>query len=235
MQQPRNRIRICLRPLRPASATQQASTSAGAGPPQQPAAPSVDGNSLGRADAGFRKHEPQIVGRRHIPRDCRSDRADLLIAGEEQEGRRAPIALDAHRIEAGLGMGELAVAMRRHRAAVMLIRIDQGTQRLGAFEPGIEIETQLARQRQIGPLAGGGDDPIDRADPTPALRRLAFNDDLPVLFMQRKDGKAGHQRDAPALYQLADLRPELAPRRQLIGVATAIDPHQIGAPGRPEE
>jgi hypothetical protein len=127
MQQPRNRIRICLRPFATTSATQQASTSAGAGPPQQPAASSDDGDSLGRADAGFGKHEPQIIGCRHIPRDCRGDRADLLIAGEEQEGRRAPIALDAHRIKPGLGMSELAVTMRRHRAAEMLIRIDQGT------------------------------------------------------------------------------------------------------------
>ena len=220
------------------SATQQASTSAGAGPPQQPARSStawVDGDSLRRADAGFGKHQPQIIGCRHIARDCRGDGANLLIAGEEQEGRRAPIALDAHRIEAGLGMGELAVAVRRHGAAGMLVRIDQGTQRLGAFEPGIEIETQLARQRQIGALAGGGDDPIDRADPMPAAGRLAFDDDLPVLLMERDDGEAGHERDAAALCELADFRPQLAARRQLIGVATAIDPHQIGAPGRPNE
>ena len=131
-----------------ASATQQASTLAGAGPPQQPAAASSAMTGRVGQTPVSGKHQPHIVGRRHIARDCRGDRADLLIAGEEQEGRRAAIALDADRIEAGLGMGELAVAVRRHRAAGMLIRIDQGTERLGAFEPGIEIETQLARQRQ---------------------------------------------------------------------------------------
>ena len=182
-QQPRNRNRLCLRPLRPASATQQASTLAGAGPPQQPGRRIRDGNWTRRADAGFRKHEPHIVGRRQVARDCRGDRADLLIAGEQQEGRRAAIALDADRIEAGLRMRELAMAVRRHRAAGMHVRIDQRTERLGAFEPGIEIETQLARQRQIGPLSGGGDDPIDRADPMPCRRAVSPSTMMPpVLF-----------------------------------------------------
>jgi hypothetical protein len=37
-------------------------------------------------------------------------------------------------------------------AVVRLIRIDQGTQGFNALEPGIEIETQLAGERQIRTL-----------------------------------------------------------------------------------
>ena len=130
-----------------------------------------------RADAGFRQHEPHVVGRRHVAGDRGGDGADLFIAGQQQEGRRAAIALDADRVEAGLGMRQLAMTMRRHRAAGMQIRIDQRAERLGALEPRIEIETQLARQRQIRTLPGGGDDPIDRSDPARAVGRLALDDD----------------------------------------------------------
>ena len=93
----------------------------------------------------------------------------MLIAGEQQERRRAAVALDADGVEAGFRMRQLAMPVRRHRAAGMHIRIDQGAERLGAFKPRVEIETQLARQRQVGTLSGGGDDPIDRPDPIAIL------------------------------------------------------------------
>ena len=129
-----------------ASATQQASTFAGAGPPQQPADASRHNNGTRGANAGFRKHEPHVVSGRHVAGDRGGDGADLLVAGEQQEGRRAAIALDADRVEARLRMRQLAMSVRRHRAAGMHVRIDQGAESLGAFKPRIEIETQLARQ-----------------------------------------------------------------------------------------
>lgn len=55
----------------------------------------------------------------------------------------------------------------------MDVRIDQGAESFDALKPRIEIETQLARQRQVGALSCGGDDPIDRADPPQSFGCLA--------------------------------------------------------------
>ena len=127
--------------------------------------------------------------------------------------------------------------VRRHRAAGMHVRIDQRTQRPGAFEPRIEVETQLARQRQVGTLAGGGDDPVDRPDPAPAFGRLAFDDRFArcspcgAPVMEKPVTSVTRPLSTSSLTSCA----KLAARRQLIGVATAIDPREIGAPRRPDE
>jgi len=91
------------------------------------------------------------------------DRADLLIAGEEQEGRRAAIALDADRKIIRLGMRQLPVAVRRRRAAGMQVRIDHGPKRARAFQPRVQIQPKLARHRQVGTLAGADNDAVDRS------------------------------------------------------------------------
>ena len=65
------------------------------------------------ADAGLRQDQLHAFGGREVAGDRCRDRPRLLIAGEQQEGRRAAVALDADRVEARLGMGELAIAVRR--------------------------------------------------------------------------------------------------------------------------
>ena len=61
----------------------------------------------------------------HVAGDRRDNRARLLVAGQQQEGRRAAVALDADGVEARLRMGELAMAVRRDRAAGVQVGIDQ--------------------------------------------------------------------------------------------------------------
>ena len=56
------------------------------------------------ADAGLGQHQLHVVGRRQVAGDRRDDRADLLVAGQQQEGRRAAVALDADGVEARLRM-----------------------------------------------------------------------------------------------------------------------------------
>ena len=56
----------------------------------------------------------------------------------------------------------------------MDVRIDQGAESFDALKPRIEIETQLARQRQVGALSCGGDDPVNRADPLHSFGCLAL-------------------------------------------------------------
>ena len=94
------------------SATQQPSVRTGGGPPQQPRA-EASAISTGTW------HTP-VSGRTsctlsaavEIAGDRRRDRPRLLVAGEQQEGRRPPVALDADRVEVRLRMGELAIAVR---------------------------------------------------------------------------------------------------------------------------
>ncbi len=63
----------------------------------------------------------------------------------------------------------------RNRAAGMDVRIDQGAESFDvSLKPRIEIETQLARQRQVGALSCGGDDPVNRADPLHSFGCLAL-------------------------------------------------------------
>src|SRR3546814_1989158 len=78
----------------------------------------------------------------------------LLMAGGEQEGGRAAIALHADQEQARLGLRELGRAMRPHRAAAMQVGIDQRRQDLRTIERRIEVQAELAEKAQIGPQAG---------------------------------------------------------------------------------
>ena len=66
-----------------------------------------------------------VVCGRHIAGERGHDGADLLIARQEKECRRAPVALDADSVETRFEMGELAVTMRWDRAAGMFVGIDE--------------------------------------------------------------------------------------------------------------
>src|SRR3546814_3691951 len=77
----------------------------------------------------------------------------LLMAGGEQEGGRAAIALHADQEQARLGLRELGRAMRPHRAAAMQVGIDQRRQDLRTIERRIEVQAELAEKAQIGPQA----------------------------------------------------------------------------------
>ena len=155
-----------------------------------------------------------VVGRRHVAGDRGGDGAHLFIAREQQEGRRAAIALDADRVEAGFGMRQFAMTVRRHRAAGMQIRIDQRAERFRAFEPGIEIETQArASSDKSGrcPVAAmiRSTGPIRRR----TVDRLAFDDDPVVFCVERQDGKSRPQGHALAVDKLLHVRAKFAARR----------------------
>ena len=90
----------------------------------------------------------------------RCDGAHLFVAGCHQECRRASVALDADCEISGFWMRELVVAVRRDRSTGMEIGIDHRAERAWAFKPGVEIKTELARQRKVGALPGCNDDAI---------------------------------------------------------------------------
>ena len=113
---------------------------------------------------GLRQDEVHVVGGGKVARQRGGHRADLLEARQHQEGRRPPVALDADRVEAGLGVGHLAVPVRLDRAAGVQVRVDQRPQRPHALQPGIEVDAQLPREGEVGALPGRGDDPVHRPE-----------------------------------------------------------------------
>ena len=72
------------------------------------------GRGLGAADAGLGQHELDAARRLPVAGQRGDDRADLLVAGAQQEGRRAAVALHADHVDAGVGVRELVDAVRRH-------------------------------------------------------------------------------------------------------------------------
>ena len=116
----------------------------------------------------------------------------------------------------------------------MFVRVDQRSERLGAFEPGVEIQAQFASQRQIGPLAGGDDDLVDGSDQPRPFRRLAFHDDPAAFASQGGCRKPCDQRHTTALDQFARFGAQFTARWQLVGVAAAIDTGEVASACRPD-
>jgi non-specific serine/threonine protein kinase len=87
----------------------------------------------------------------------------LLVASEQQERRRAAVALHADGVEAVLRVAQLLGAVGRHRPTRMHVGIDQRCQRLRRLDGRIQVQSQLARQAQVGAEASRADDFIERA------------------------------------------------------------------------
>ena len=122
------------------------------------------------------------------------DRAHLLVAGQHQEGRRAAVGLHAGEVEAGLGLGQLARAVRAHRAAAVQVGIDQRRQRGRAFERR-DRATAAAR---AGSRSRGGSRsrrparrPRRSGRSRPSRRRCAA---LPAVAAEVRDAEAGLDR-----------------------------------------
>ena len=78
------------------------------------AAAASAGAALRAADAGLGQHELDAARGLPVAGERGDDRADLLVAGAQQERRRAAVALHADHVDAGVGVRELVDAVRRH-------------------------------------------------------------------------------------------------------------------------
>ena len=65
--------------------------------------------------------------------------------------------------------------------------------------------------------------------------RLALDDNGVPLLLERQDGESCRKLYATAIDKLPDIGAELAARRQLVGVATAINSREVDAAGRPHK
>lgn len=101
--------------------------------------------AYGAADPGFGQVEFHAVRRFDVASESRHHGPHLLEAGGHEERRRSAVALDADGVEARLRMCKLAVTMRAHRPAAVQIRVDERTQRLVGFEPGVEHVAAMER------------------------------------------------------------------------------------------
>ena len=81
----------------------------------------------GIADPGLGKDEANIICGRLIAGQMSGNRTNLLIAGEQEECRRAAVTLNSSNEIARLGVREFPPAMRRHGSAGMDVWIDQRT------------------------------------------------------------------------------------------------------------
>ncbi len=89
------------------------------------------------ADPGRREDELDAPGRIPVAGQGRDDRANLFVAGSQQERRCAAVALRSDDEDIRfLGMGEFLESMRWNRSAAVLAWINKGASRTGASMTG---------------------------------------------------------------------------------------------------
>ena len=182
------------------------------------------------ADARLGQHQFDAPRGLPVAGERGDDGADLLVAGAQQERRRAAVALHADDIDTGIGVGELVDPVRRHRAARVQVGIDQRRQRAGRLDAIVEVEPQLAQQLEIRAEAGGGDHLVgdDLALTISEHQRAVTRPDRAGL-------KAGRQCDRAVLDERADRGAERTPRRQLVRSAAAVLATRSAAADRPHD
>ncbi len=172
-----------------------------------------------RAHTGLGQRQPDVAGRLPVAGQRGDDRPGLLVAGGEQEGRRAAVRLGADRVVPGLGVAELVHAVRRDRAAGVLVRVDQRGQCAGRAEDRVEVEPQLRHDLVVRPEAGRVHHDI--GDHGPVARRQFH----PAADLADRLGtEAGDQLDPAGLDQGAQPDAEGAAGRQLVVGAAAVTP-----------
>ncbi len=144
-------------------------TACGAGPQQPPsAAPSSPGNGEVRgADAGLRQVELHVARSFPVTSQGGDDRAGLLVAGGQQEGRGTAVGLRADGVVARFGVREFVDAVRRDGAAGVLVGIDQRGERAGRTEDRVQVETQLGDDVVVGPETRSSSRPCRRRPSAP--------------------------------------------------------------------
>jgi hypothetical protein len=85
------------------------------------------------------------------------DRADLLVAGGQQEGGGAAVALHPHDHIAGFGVGELGDPVGGHGAAGVDIGVDERAQRGRALQTGLKGQPKLGGDGVVGSEPGRRD------------------------------------------------------------------------------
>src|SRR5690606_11366249 len=86
-----------------------------------------------------------------VTTDGTHHRPHLLVAGKQEEGGRATIALHADDKEVGLRVRQVSDAVRSDGSTGSRRGINQVGQGEGGFENWVNVETKLALQGQVRP------------------------------------------------------------------------------------
>ena len=146
------------------------------------------------------------------------DRADLLVAGAQQERRRAAVALHADDVDARVGVGELVDAVRRHRC-----RRSAGSGRSAERARAAPRRGRRGRAAARPAARGRGGSRWWRSPrrPPARARRRAMAIQLAVALGDRAGLEAGDELDGAVVDEPADRLAERAALGQLVGAAAA--------------
>ena len=142
-------------------------------------------------------------------------------------------------------MGKLGGAMRIDSAARVDVGVDEGGERDGRLESGIETEAQLGHDRVVGAEAGQPDDLVEPLDAPAVLAdqgerrreggrvvaRVAGTGGRAGTTLEGFGAEARDHLDVPGRDCLAGAHPQGTARRQLVGLAATED----GADGAPAQ
>ena len=174
------------------------------------------------------------------------DRADLLVAGGQQEGGGAAVALHPHDHIARFWVGELGDAVGGHGAAGVHVGVDDRAEGGRALQGRLQRQAQLGGDGVVGPEPGGRDhriglhDQVLGLDDLVALDVVAGQPDPVTGQRDGADAKAADQLDAAVLDQGGQVGGEPAPGREFVGLGAALAdqwpgggradrPHDLGA------
>ena len=115
----------------------------------------------------------------------------------------------------------------------MQVRIDRRTENLGRFKPGVEVEAQFPCHVEIGTLAGGDHDAVERAKLHGLRSFPAADDDGAVGLANAVGGKAGDQLQSLVIRKRLEVAAKLSAGGQPVGSAAAENPRQVIAAQRP--
>ncbi len=142
------------------------------------------------------------------------------MAGGQQEGRGATVALHADDVVARLGVRQFVHTVWTYGAAGVVVGVDQGSQQAGGAEDGIQVQPQLTGDGVIRPVARGGDDVVgsDRpiAAPGAQLDRAVGED------VHTAHPEARRQLDQSFVHEQAQARAEGAAGGQGVVVPAAV-------------
>ena len=166
-----------------------------------------------------------------VPGQVRGDAAYLLIPGQRQERRGAPVGLHPRQEEPVLGVGELGRTVRIDGSARVLVGVDERGQLHRRLEGGVQTQTHLGQQGQVGAEPGQRHHLVHRL----RLGAVLAHQDQAVLHRSNLGGtEPGHHLDVSGLDGRTGPPAERTPRGEPVGRAPAEGVPDLAATQHPQ-
>ncbi len=181
------------------------------------------------ADTGRREFKLDAMRSLPIASQRCDHRTDLLVTRPKQKRWRAPIAFQAYKKEIRfLRVRKLPDSVWGDSPTTVDIRIDQGREGYRRLNGWIERQPKLTERREVWPIPGRTDNPIDWGEGPPAA---VYHDALRTLFdpIHQNSGMQGHMALS---HSLRDTETKPATLGKFIA-RTAESPRERATPNRP--